>query len=130
MGHIWLVPTPILERIHTIKLRIRHPILYVGCTIYSFSPKLWWQSIRLQHTSRHLLETSILPLSHTILMRCVRNRVLHLDACIFTIINELRLDIFTIIIRSKDLEFPPRLVLNQGLETFKWSKTLDLSLRK
>ena len=42
--------------------------------------------------------------------------MLHLDTYIFTMLNELILDIFTTIIRYEDLEFPSRLVLNQGFE--------------
>ena len=40
--------------------------------------------------------------------------MLHLDTFIFSILNELGFDIFTTIFISKDLESPPRLVLNQG----------------
>ena len=109
---------------------MRHSILDVGCTIYSFIPKIWWKSLRLQHTKRHLLEAFILPLSHTILLRCVGNRVLHLDTFIFTIINKLRLDIFTTIIRFGDLEFPPRRVLNQGLENIEVVKQFRLEFKE
>ena len=125
MRHIKRVSTPSFERSNSIKLLVRHPILNVGCTIYSFNPKLWWQSLRLHHTSSHLLETYVLPLSHIILLRCVRNRVLHLDTCIFTIFNELRVDIFTTITISKDLKFPPKLVLNQGFKILEVIKKLQ-----
>ena len=50
--------------------------------------------------------------------------MLHLNTCIFTILNELRLDILTTIVRSKDLEFPPRLVFNQGSKDFEEVKKL------
>ena len=116
MRHIWFVPTPSFKRSNYINLIVRHPILDLGCTFYSFNPKLWWKILKLQNTSSHVLEASILSLSHTILLRCVRNRVFYLHTYVFTIINELGLDIFTTIIRYEDLEFPPRLVLNQGLE--------------
>ena len=116
MRHMWFVPTPQFERSISINMLVRNLIIDVGCTFYNFIPKIWWQIFRLQHTSSHLLEDSILPLSDTILLRCVRNRVLHLDTCIFTIINEIRLEILTTIIIYEDLEFPPKLVFNQGLE--------------
>ena len=135
MGNIWLVPTPSLERNHTIKIIMWHPILDIGCTFYSLSPKLWWKSFSLHHASCHLLEWSILSLSNTILLWCVRNRMLHLDTSIFTILDEIRLDILTAIVRSEDLEFPPRLVLpdwfsTKGRKTLKRSKTSDLCFRK
>ena len=107
MRHITLVSTPRLERSDSIKLIVRHPIVDVGCIFYSFSPKRLWKIIRVHHTSNHLLEGYILPLSNTILLRCVGNGVLHMDTYIFTIFNEIRLEIFTTIIRSEDLEFPP-----------------------
>ena len=128
MGHIWLVPTPRFERSNSIKIIMRNPILDVGCTIYSFIPKTWWKSIRLQHTSSHLLEASILTLSHTILLKYLRNRVLHMDSCIFKIINEIKIYIFTTIIRYEDLEFPPRSVFNQGSKDFEEVKKFRLML--
>ena len=88
------------------------------------------QTLRLQHTSSHILETFILPLNHTILLRCVGNRVLHLNTCIFTIINELRIKIFTTIIRFEDLESPPILVLNQGLENLVVEKNSRLEFKE
>ena len=116
MRHIWFVPIPSFEMSISIKILMRHPILDVGCIFYIFIPKIWWQSFRLHHTSSHLLETYVLPLSHTILLRCVRNRVLHMDTCIFTIINELIPYKFTTLIISEDHESPPILVLNQRLQ--------------
>ena len=44
--------------------------------------------------------------------------MMHLDTHIFPMLNELRLDILSTIIKSKDLEFPPRLVLNEGSKDF------------
>ena len=116
MRHIRLVSTPRLERSDSIKLIVRHPIVDLGCIVYRFIPKRLWKIIRLHHTSNHLLEGSILPLGNTILLRCVRNRVLHLVTCIFIILNEIELDILTTIIKYKDLEFPFILVLNQGFK--------------
>ena len=126
MGHIWLVPTPRFERSDSIKFLVRNPILDIGCTIYLFIPKIWWKFFRLHHTSCHLLECSILRLSNTILMRCVTNRMLHLDTFIFTIIDEIILDILTTIIISKDPDFPPRLVLNQGSKDLEEVKNFRL----
>ena len=59
-------------------------------------------------------------------MWCVRDRMLHLNACICTILIELRFDILTTIVRSKDLEFPPRLVFNQSLKDFEEAKNFRL----
>ena len=56
--------------------------------------------------------------------------MLHLDTCIFTIINELRLDIFITIIGSEDLEFPSKLVLNQGLENLVLEKKSMLEFKE
>ena len=130
MRHIRLVSTPRFERSTSIKFLVRHPILDIGCTFNSFISKLWWQSIRLHHTSSHLLEASILPLNNTSLLSCVRNRVLHLDTCIFTIFNEIKLYIFTTIIISKDIDFPPRLVLNQGLENLQVLRNFRLEFKE
>ena len=130
MRHIWLVSTRRFERSNSIKFLLRHPILDVGCTFNRFIPKIWWQSLKLQHTSSHLLETSILPLSHTILLRCAGNRVLHMDTYIFTIINEIILEIFSSIVIYKDLEFSPRLVLNQGLEKLEVVKNFRLEFKE
>ena len=128
MRHIWFVPTLRFERGNSINLLLWNPIMDVGCTFYSFIPKLWWQSIILQHTSSHLLETYIVPLSHTILLRCVGNRVLHLNNCILKINNELILDIFTTMIRFEYLESPPILVLNKSLENLEVVKNFRLVL--
>ena len=87
----WLVPTPCFERSHTIKMFMRHPILDIGCTIYSFSPKIWWQSLNLHHTGCHLLQWFVLSLSNTILLWCVRDQMMLLNTYIFTILNELKL---------------------------------------
>ena len=50
--------------------------------------------------------------------------MLHMDACIFTIMDEIRLDILSIIIISEDIEFPSRLVLNQGSKDLEEVKNL------
>ena len=105
MGHIWLVSTLSFERSHTIKRLMRHPILDIGCTFCSLGPKLWWQSLSLHHIGCHLLQWPVLSLSNTILLWCVRDRMLHLNTCIFTILNEIGLDIITTIIRYQDLDF-------------------------
>ena len=54
--------------------------------------------------------------------------MLHLNTCIFTILNELKLDILTTIVISEDLEFPPRLVFNQILKDFEEAKKFRLML--
>ena len=130
MRHIWFVPIPSYKRSNFIKFIVRNTILDVGCTVYNFIPKFWWQILRLQHTSSHLLEASILPLSHIIMLRCVRNRVLYLDTCIFTILNEIRIYMHTTIIIYEDLNISSILVLNQGFKTMNRSKPSDLCLRK
>ena len=130
MGHIWLVPTPCFERSHNIKLFMRHSILYIGCTVYSLIPKLWWQSLSLRHIGCHLFQWSVLSLSNTILLWCVRDWMLHMNTCIFTILNELRLDILTTIVRYEDLEFPPILVFNQSLKDFEEDKNFRLMLQE
>ena len=103
MGHIWLVPTPSFERSHSIKMIMWHSILDIGCRVYSLSPKLWWKY-----------------------WMCIRNRMLHLDTCIFAILDELRLDILTTIFIYEDLESPPRLVLNQGSKDLEEVKNFKL----
>ena len=117
MRHIKIVPTSRFERSDSINMLVGYPILDVWCTVYSLMPKIWWQSIRLQHASGHLLQRSIIPLGNTILLRYVGNRVLHIDTCIFTILNKIMLEIHTIIIISKNLGISSRLVLNLGLKT-------------
>ena len=100
----------------------------VGFKIYSFNPKLWWKILRLRHTNSNLLKGSILPLNNTILLRGVRNRMMHMDTCIFAILDEIKLEILTTILISKDLEFPPRLVFNQGSKDFEEVKNFRLML--
>ena len=56
--------------------------------------------------------------------------MLHLDTCIFAILDEIKIEILTTIARSEDLEFPPRLVFNQSLKDFEEAKTSDLFFRK
>ena len=56
--------------------------------------------------------------------------MLHLNTCIITILNEIKLDILTTIFRSEDLEFPPRLVFNQGSKDFKEVKNSRLMLQE
>ena len=40
--------------------------------------------------------------------------MMHLDTFIFTIMDEIRLDILSTIFIAEYLEFPPRPILNQG----------------
>ena len=54
--------------------------------------------------------------------------MLHLDTYIFTIIDELRLEIITTLIISKDLESPPILVLNEGSKDLEEVKNFRLVL--
>ena len=124
MRHIRIVPTSRFETSDSINMLVGYPILDVWCIFYSFISKLWWQSIRLHHASGHLLHRSIIPLSNTILLRCAGNRVLHLDTCIFRILNNIMLEIHTIIIISKDPGISSRLVLNLGLKTLEESQKL------
>ena len=56
--------------------------------------------------------------------------MLHLNTCIFTILNELILDILTTIVIFEDLEFPPRLVFNQILKHFEEAKNFILMLQE
>ena len=52
------------------------------------------------------------------------------NTSIFTILNELKLDILTTIFRTEDLESPPRLVFNQGLKDFEEVKNFRLMLKE
>ena len=52
--------------------------------------------------------------------------MLHLNTYIYTILNELRLDILTNIFISEDLEFPPILVFNQSLKDFEEASNFKL----
>ena len=54
--------------------------------------------------------------------------MLHMNTCIFIILNDLKLDILTTIARSEDLEFPPRLVFNQGSKDFEEVKKFRVML--
>ena len=128
MGHIWLVPTPRFERSHAIKLFMRHPILDIICIVYKLILKLCWQIFILHYASCRLLQWFVLSLSNTILLWCVRDRILDMNTCIFTILNEIILDIITNIFRFEDLEFPPRLVFNQGCKDFEKVKDFRLIL--
>ena len=51
--------------------------------------------------------------------------MLHMNTYIYTILNEIRLDILTTIVRYEDLEFPPRLVFNQSLKDFEQDKKIQ-----
>ena len=109
---------------------MRNPILDVGCTVYSLDPKIWWKILSLHHAGCCLLQRSVLSLSNTILLWCVRDWMLHLNTCIFTILNELKVDIITTIVRYEDLESPPRLVFNQSLKDFEEAKNFILMLQE
>ena len=87
-------------------------------------------SIVIHHMINNPQQWFVLSLSNTILPWCVRDWMLHLNTCIFTILNELRLNILTTIVRSKDLESPPRLVFNQGLKDFEEVKKFRLMLQE
>ena len=50
---------------------------------------------------------------------------MHLNTYIFTILNELKVDILTTIVISEDLESPPSLVLNQGFKDLGRSQKLQ-----
>ena len=54
--------------------------------------------------------------------------MLHMNTYIFTILNELRLDILTTILKFEDLDSPPTLVFNQGLKDFEEVKNFRLML--
>ena len=54
--------------------------------------------------------------------------MLHLNTYIFAILNELIIDILTTIVISKDLEFPPIFVFNQGSKDFEEVKNFRLML--
>ena len=56
--------------------------------------------------------------------------MMHINTYIFTILNEIRLDILATIFRSKDLESPPRLIFNQGLKDFEEVKNFRLMLHE
>ena len=52
--------------------------------------------------------------------------MMHINTYICTILNELRLEILTTIVKSEDLEFPPILVFNQSLKDFEEAKKFKL----
>ena len=54
--------------------------------------------------------------------------MLHMDTHIFTIMDEIILETLTSIIIFEDIEFPPRLVLNQGSKDLKEVKNFILML--
>ena len=54
--------------------------------------------------------------------------MMHLYTYIFTIMDEIILEILTTIIIFEDIEFPPRLVLNQGSKDFEEVKNFKLML--
>ena len=56
--------------------------------------------------------------------------MMHLNTCILTILNELKLEILTTIVRSQDLELPPRLVFNQSLKDFEEAKNFRLMIQE
>ena len=56
--------------------------------------------------------------------------MLHLDTCIIAMLDELKLDILTTIVRSEDLESPPRLIFNQGLKDFEEAKNFRLMFQE
>ena len=55
---------------------------------------------------------------------------MYMNTSIFTILNEIRLDILTTLVRSEDLDFPPRLVFNQGLKDFEEAKNFRLMVQE
>ena len=54
--------------------------------------------------------------------------MLHTITYIFTILNENIIEILTTIVIYEDLEFPPRLVFNQGSKDFEQVKNFRLML--
>ena len=56
--------------------------------------------------------------------------MLHLDTYMFAILDELRIDLLTTIVRPEDLEFPPKLVFNQGSKDFEEVKNFRLMLKE
>ena len=56
--------------------------------------------------------------------------MLHMNTCIFIILNKLKINILTTIVRSEDIEYPPRLVFHQGLKYFEEVKNFRLMLQE
>ena len=56
--------------------------------------------------------------------------MMHLNTYIFTILNEIKIDILTTIVRSEDLKFPPILVFNQSLKDFEEAKNFRFMLQE
>ena len=54
--------------------------------------------------------------------------MLHLDTYILAIMDEIRLEIIMTIVRFEDIEFPPRLVFNQGSKDFEEVKNFRLMI--
>ena len=52
--------------------------------------------------------------------------MLHLNTYICTILNEIRLEILTTIVKFEDLEFPPKLVFDQSIKDFEEAKNFRL----
>ena len=79
-----------------------------------FNPYIRLQILGFNHTGFHLLERRILPLCHTILMWCVGDRMLHLDATLFTKVLQILAHILFTIISIKQFDLIPTLILNKG----------------
>ena len=54
--------------------------------------------------------------------------MLHLDTCILAILDEIKVDILTTILKYDDLEFPPNLIFNQVSKYFEEVKNFRLML--
>ena len=97
---------------------------------YGFIPYLRNQILSINHTGFHLLKRHVLPLCHTILLWCVGDRILCLDATLFTKVLQILVYICFTVISTKHFDIFPTLILNQGFPNLECLKDFRFEFEK
>ena len=130
MWYIGIMSHQCFERSEPNHWLVRHSILYVRSTIYFFISQIWRNVSCFKKACSHLFQISFFSLSYTMLLWCVWEWVLHMNAHWGTHLLEFSFDIISSIIQSECFDILPGSVLNWGFENFKGFKHLRLMLQK
>ena len=105
-------------------------IYQVRCSANSISPKSLWQSNMQPHTPGTLIESSVHALSHTILLWCPRNSLLHLDSMCNTILTKPSIYVLSSFVWPQIFYFHTCFCLKQGLPLLKSFKNIRFIFQK
>ena len=128
--NIGLVTTPSLIWIFSIQCFVWRSVLNILIMFDSFNPYITIKILFFHHTGSHLLEIHVLALYNTIMLWCVGNRMLHLDATFFTNLFQILIEYSLPLSVLRTLILFPHAFSTKALYTLKVSKTSDFSLRK